>query len=154
MFNVRVYGILINAQNQILVSDEYIRGKFYTKFPGGGLEQGEGTRDCLKREFKEEMDLEVEVGEHIYTTDYYQQSAFNAADQLISIYYFANPIEAITFPLTHSKFDFTEDQLKIYNEKSEVETFRFIDLKDFSPHEVTLPIDKIVATLLLNNELK
>ena len=154
MFNVRVYGILINDQNQILVSDEYIRGKFYTKFPGGGLEQGEGTRDCLKREFKEEMYLEVEVGEHLYTTDYYQQSAFDPADQLISIYYFANPTEAIAFQLTHSKFDFTEDQLKIYNEKSEIETFRFIDLKNFSPHDVTLPVDKIVATLLLNKEVK
>ena len=154
MFNVRVYGILINSQNQILVSDEYIRGKYYTKFPGGGLEQGEGTRDCLKREFKEEMNLEVVVGEHLYTTDYYQQSAFDPADQLISIYYFAHPTETIAFQLTHSKFDFTEYQLKIYNEKSEIETFRFIDLKDFSANDVTLPVDKIVATLLLKKELK
>ena len=54
-FNLRVYGILINDQKQVLVSDEYIRGKHYTKFPGGGLEFGEGTRDCLAREFMEEM---------------------------------------------------------------------------------------------------
>ena len=64
MFNVRVYGILINDQRQVLVSDEFIRGEYYTKFPGGGWDFGEGPRDCLKREFKEEMDLEVEVGEH------------------------------------------------------------------------------------------
>ena len=37
MFNVRVYGIMINDKNQVLVSDEYIRGKFYTKFPGRGV---------------------------------------------------------------------------------------------------------------------
>ena len=49
MFNIRVYGILINEQHQLLVSDEYIRGNYYTKFPGGGLEFGEGTRDCLVR---------------------------------------------------------------------------------------------------------
>ena len=59
MFNIRVYGILINEKNQVLVADEYIRGGYYTKFPGGGLEFGEGTRDCLKREFKEEMNLKV-----------------------------------------------------------------------------------------------
>jgi hypothetical protein len=47
-FNLRVYGIVINDKKQILVADEYIRGGFYTKFPGGGLEFGEGTRDCLK----------------------------------------------------------------------------------------------------------
>src|SRR5665213_1208546 len=140
MFNIRVYGILINEKKQILVSDEYIRGKYYTKFPGGGLESGEGTRDCLKREFKEEMDLDVEVGDHIYTTDYFQRSAFNADDQIISIYYFVKPLEPISFSLTNSKFDFTENQLKIYHQKSEIETFRFVDFKDFSEDEVTLPI--------------
>ncbi|HEY5463036.1 MAG TPA: NUDIX hydrolase [Hanamia sp.] len=150
MFNVRVYGILINDQDQILVSDEYIRGKYYTKFPGGGLEIGEGTRDCLKREFREEMNLEVGVGDHLYTTDYYQQSAFNPDDQIISIYYFVKPMEQINFLLTHKEFDFTEDQLKVYREKSEIETFRFIDLKDLSEEEVTLPIDKIVVGLVIN----
>ena len=67
-----MYGVLINEKQQVLVSDEYIRGNYYTKFPGGGLEFGEGTRDCLRREFIEEMNLNVEVGEHIYTTDYFQ----------------------------------------------------------------------------------
>ncbi len=150
MFNVRVYGILINSENQILVSDEYIRGKYYTKFPGGGLEEGEGTRDCLKREFLEEMNLKVEVGAHLYTTDFYQESAFNPGDQILSIYYLVKPTEAITFPLTHSRFDFTEDQLQTYKEKSETETFRFIDLKSFSEEDITLPIDKIVAGLIKN----
>lgn len=149
MFTIRVYGIFINDKNEILVSDEYIRGKYYTKFPGGGLELGEGTRDCLKREFKEEMNLKVEVGDHIYTTDYYQESAFNAGDQVISIYYFVKPLEPVNCQLTHSQFDFTESQLAIYNEKKEIETFRFIALKDFSPEEVSLPIDKIVADLVL-----
>jgi ADP-ribose pyrophosphatase YjhB (NUDIX family) len=147
-FNVRVYGLLINDQNQILLSDEYIRGEYYTKFPGGGLEIGEGTRGCLEREFKEEMDLAVQVQEHFYTTDIYQQSAFNPAHQIISIYYFVTPLEKITFSLTHKEFDFTHNQLQVYKEKSEIETFRFLDLKDFSPEKVTLPIDKIVAKLL------
>jgi ADP-ribose pyrophosphatase YjhB (NUDIX family) len=148
MFNVRVYGILIE-KNQVLVSDEYIRGGYYTKFPGGGLEQGEGTRDCLKREFREEMNLEVETGSHFYTTDFYQQSAFRPEDQIISIYYFVRPLEPIRFPLIHTPFDFTEDQLKIYKERSEIETFRFINLENISEEDVTLPIDKIVVRLLL-----
>ena len=50
-FNIRVYGLLINEQKQVLVSDELIRGSYITKFPGGGLEFGEGTRNCLQREF-------------------------------------------------------------------------------------------------------
>src|SRR5207248_4907723 len=39
LFNVRVYGILIGENRQVLVSDEYIRGGYYTKFPGGGLDR-------------------------------------------------------------------------------------------------------------------
>jgi ADP-ribose pyrophosphatase YjhB (NUDIX family) len=147
-FNIRVYGILVNNQFQVLVSDEFIRGNYYTKFPGGGLEFGEGTRDCLKREFKEEMDLNVKVGDHIYTTDFFQMSAFNSAHQIISIYYFAEALEPIKAPLRDKPFDFDERELKMYKEKGETETFRFIEWVKFSEETVTLPIDKIVSRMI------
>jgi len=41
-FNVRVYGLLINDRNEILISDEQEYGMQFSKFPGGGLEYGEG----------------------------------------------------------------------------------------------------------------
>ncbi len=148
MFNLRVYGILINESKQVLVSDELIRGSYITKFPGGGLEFGEGTRNCLQREFMEEMKLKVEIGEHIYTTDYFQLSAFNPDHQIISIYYFANPLEKIKVPLRNKPFDFDEEQMKVYETTSETETFRFIDWNDFSSESLTLPIDKIVAGII------
>ncbi len=147
-FNIRVYGILVNEQKQVLVSDEYIRGNYYTKFPGGGLEFGEGTRDCLKREFMEEMHLAVEIGEHIYTTDYFQMSAFNPDHQIISIYYFAKALEEIKAPLRDKPFDFDEQQLAVYEKTKETETFRFIEWSDFSEESVTLPIDKIVSRMI------
>jgi 8-oxo-dGTP diphosphatase len=148
MFNVRVYGILLGENKKVLVSDEFIRGGYYTKFPGGGLEFGEGTRDCLKREFKEEMDLEVSIGDHLYTTDFFQMSAFNPEHQIISIYYFAQALEPIRAPLRLTPFDFDEQQMKIYAEKKETETFRFIDWDAFGEESVTLPIDKVVAGML------
>lgn len=147
-FNIRVYGILLNEQKQVLVSDELIRGSYITKFPGGGLEFGEGTRDCLQREFMEEMNLKVEVGHHIYTTDYFQMSAFNPEHQIISIYYFATALEDIQVPLREKPFDFDEEQMKVYEEKNETETFRFINWDDFSAEQVTLPIDKIVSSII------
>ena len=149
LFNIRVYGILVNEKRQILLSDEYIRGKYYTKFPGGGLEFGEGTRDCLAREIKEEMDLQVEVGEHIYTTDFYQPSAFNPRHQIISIYYYVHPLEEIKFDLREKPFDFNEKELTAYREIGETETFRFVNLDQFSVEILTLPIDKIVGELIL-----
>ena len=148
MFNIRIYGILINEQKQVLVSDEFIRGQYYTKFCGGGLEKGEGTIDCLKREFMEEMNLKVDVTSHLYTTDFYQQSAFNPAHQIISIYYYVKTPEDIKVPLRSKPFDFDAEQLNVYKQKGETETFRFIDWDDFSDASVTLPIDKIVAKIV------
>ncbi len=148
LFNVRVYGILLGDNDRVLVSDELIRGDYITKFPGGGLEFGEGTRDCLKREFKEEMDLDVAVGDHLYTTDFFQLSAFNPEHQIISIYYFVEALEPIRAPLRTKPFDFDERELQIYAERKETETFRFIERASFNEHSMTLPIDKAVAGLL------
>ncbi len=148
LFNIRVYGLLINEQKQVLVSDELIRGMYITKFPGGGLEFGEGTRDCLQREFMEEMNLKVTIGHHLYTTDYFQMSAFNPEHQIISIYYFAHAQEEITAPLRSKPFDFDAAQMAVYEEKKETETFRFINWENFSDADLTLPIDKIVAGLV------
>jgi ADP-ribose pyrophosphatase YjhB (NUDIX family) len=147
-FNIRVYGVLINEQKQVLVSDELIRGNYFTKFPGGGLEFGEGTRDCLKREFIEEMNLKVEVAEHLYTTDYFQISAFNPDHQIISIYYRVKPLEEISVRLSTTLFDFDEGQMATYNQHSETESFRFIDWDHLTEESVTLPIDKLVVRML------
>src|SRR6478609_2076845 len=86
-FNIRVYGLLVNAEGAVLLSRERIGDIEFTKLPGGGMEFGEGTHECLIREFKEELGIDIEVTEHFYTTDFFQQSAFRSADQLISIYY-------------------------------------------------------------------
>ena len=150
-FNVRVYGILINEQKEVLVSDEYIRGGYFTKFPGGGLEFGEGTRDCLAREFMEEMNLRVAVEEHLYTTYFFQMSAFNTEHQIISIYYKVRPLEEIRVPLRNKPFDFDAQQLKVYEEAKQTETFRFIPWESFSREVITLPIDKVVADLVKKN---
>ena len=135
-FNIRVYGILISKENKVLVCDEVIKGMKITKFPGGGLEFGEGTVDCLKREFMEEAALEIEVGEHFYTTDYFQVSAYNPSHQIISIYYRVNPIAEFTeLPFDLSA---TDDSIE----------FRWIDIKVISENDFTLPIDKIVGKML------
>jgi 8-oxo-dGTP diphosphatase len=148
MFNIRVYGILLGKNHEVLVSDEFIRGNQYTKFPGGGLEFGEGTRDCLKREFMEEMNLEVRVTDHLYTTDFFQMSAFNPDHQIISIYYKVEALEEIKVPIRTTLFDFDEEQMAVYDKTGETETFRFVTWDSFSEDSVTLPIDKVVAGLL------
>lgn len=145
-FNIRVYGILKDAHNRVLVSDEYIRGSFFTKFPGGGLEFGEGTRDCLRREFKEETGMDVTIGDHIYTTDFYQVSAFNNNDQIISIYYFAQSETYDELIIKIKTFDFEPHQVADPNGESEV--FRWVEWNDLNEETVSLPIDKLVVKML------
>ena len=146
LFNVRVYGILIDSKNRLLVSDEFIRGNYFTKFPGGGLEFGEGTRDCLKREFKEETNLDVTIGDHIYTTDFFQISAFNNVDQILSIYYFVHADEPIPLTTKTTLFDFQPNQ--VADPKGEAEVFRWIEWNEVSEDSVSLPIDKVVVKML------
>jgi len=143
-FNIRVYGILLH-NNSVLVSDEIIKGKFYTKFPGGGLEFGEGTRDCLRREFAEETGLDVLIDDHIYTTDFYQSSAFHTDQQIISIYYFVSCSDITNLKTANEPFQFSETQLAA---NKDCEVFRWIPLNDLKEENVSLPIDKIVVNLI------
>lgn len=146
LFNVRVYGLLFDEQKRLLVSDEYIRGHYFTKLPGGGLETGEGTRDCLKREFMEEAGLVVEVGDHIYTTDFFQISAFNNKDQIISIYYLVTAESPIDIKTTAIPFNFAPHQVADPNGESEV--FRWIEWDELHEGHMSLPIDKVVINLI------
>lgn len=149
LFNVRVYGILIDDQQRLLVSDEFIRGQFFTKLPGGGLEIGEGTRDCLAREFKEETGLEVTVGEHLYTTDFFQISAFNNKDQIISIYYRVHCTNLSVLKTSEIAFDFLAEQTA--DNTRTAESFRWIHWNDLTEESMSLPIDKVAIRFLKQN---
>src|SRR4051794_19802256 len=145
-FTIRVYGILMDENKRVLLSDEFIRGDYYTKFPGGGMEFGEGTRDCLKREFKEETGLDVTIGDHIYTTDFFQISAFNNVNQIISIYYFVHADEPVDLATKNDLFDFEPHQVS--DPGGEAEVFRWVEWNHLGEEAVSLPIDKVVVKML------
>jgi len=140
-FNVRVYGVLIQ-DNKVLVSDEYIKGNHITKFPGGGLEFGEGTIDCVKREFMEELNFPIEVESHFYTTDFFVASAFAPNNQVVSIYYNVKPIKTIKESFSSKVHD--------YKIKEGAQSFRWIPLNKLSSDDLTLIIDKRVVEMILD----
>lgn len=140
IFNVRVYGLLLD-EGRVLVSDELIKGRQITKFPGGGLEFGEGTIECVIREFKEELNLKIEVVDHFYTTDFFVASAFNANNQVISIYYHVRALEPIESKISESEFDF--DELK-----EGAQAFRWLKVDELHENNFTFAIDKKVSSLL------
>jgi 8-oxo-dGTP diphosphatase len=143
-FNVRVYGLWVNEKAEVLVTDEYIYNKYLTKFPGGGLEFGEGLIDCLKREWREELNTEIIVKNHFYTTDFFQVSVFNSNAQVISIYYLVEPLGLKQLELKNSVFDF--DKLE-----DGAQVFRFLPISALNESDLTLPIDQKVAGLLKEN---
>jgi len=139
-FNVRVYGLLINKNNEILVSDEQEYGFRFSKFPGGGLEFGEGLIDGLKREFIEECYAEIEVLSHFYTTDFFEKSAFNDS-QIISVYYLVKEKSPLKLVFKTKIYDFDTDG-------DILQAFRWVKIEDLSIDEITFKTDKKVAELL------
>lgn len=145
LFNVRVYGILINDRNEVLISDERTENVSFTKFPGGGLEYGEGLIDALKREYLEETGMEVEVIKHIYTTDFFEKSSFNDS-QIISIYYQVEQKNNVELNIRTKSFDFTEKSLE-----GKLQAFRLIPLNKLQENDLTFKTDQVAWVEFLKN---
>ena len=139
-YNIRVYGLLINKHNEILLSKEFRFGKRFAKFPGGGHKLGEGVIDCLKREFQEELGIDIDKVEHFYTTDIFQVSTFAIDEQLISIYYTVN---------SNSIDSIQQNQKSLDIDEGDDHTFLWKNIEDLSEEDVTYPIDKLVVKLLV-----
>ncbi len=132
-FNVRIYGLLV-VQNQLLIIREPFAGTIIDKFPGGGLEYGEGTHECLIREFKEELNLEIEVLDHFYTQDYFLQSRFDENEQILMIYYRVSAKDI--------------SQLELLD--TDIQELIWINLDQISTDDLTLETDKRVVEMLRN----
>lgn len=140
-FNIRVYGILRNAKNEVLLSDEYVLDRYMTKFPGGGLKFGEGPEDCIRREAIEEFGQEIEIVDHFYTTGFFQKALFYTDHQLISIYYMIKLRVKPGFKISEKSFDF---EGKINGSQS----FRWADPNKIKTEELSFPIDRFVMNLI------
>ena len=134
-FNIRVYGLIIES-GSILLSKELIMGEEVFKFPGGGLEYGEGLIDGLNREFEEEIGQKIYNLKHYYTTDFFQRSSFKYTDQLLSIYYTGKLKQKVVNKINKPKKDqpvFIWEKLETLNEVK----FKF-------------PIDQLIVKKLKN----
>ncbi len=140
-FNVRVYGILLNDLQEILVAEEFHYDTFMRKFPGGGLQFGEGIKDALIREIKEELDEDVEGCVHFYTTDFFVRSAFNENHQVIAVYYLVKTPKSIL-----EKFRGDSQRATLNGD----EYFRWMPLKNVRPEDFTFPVDQQAVKLILD----
>lgn len=124
--NIRIYGLYLNSENELLALHEYYAGEELIKLPGGGLEFGEGTIACLEREFLEELNLKIKVKEHFYTQEDFIVSKFRENEQLLTIYYLVDILNL--------------EKLQIMDDS--IQEIKWISLQEENP--LPLPIDKIV----------
>jgi len=124
--NVRVYACVVKDKKVLTLFEEYA-GEPLMKFPGGGLEYGEGLTDCLKREFEEELNVHIEIVEHLYTQEDFLISRFKENEQLLTIYYMVNIINEEDFIILDPC----------------IEKIDWVSI-DSTENPFSLPIDKIV----------
>lgn len=143
-FNLRVYGLCVR-EGAVLVSDEQHRGVHMTKFPGGGVELGEGIGDALLREFREEMDAEVVMKSLYYVNPFFQPSGFDSNHQVISIYYLIEIAQ-------HAPTTRFSEKVRDFEHAAPHEfVYRWVKLSDLNPEEFTFPIDRAVVQKLLDD---
>ena len=66
-----VAAVIFDEQGRIFATQRgYGEWKDWWEFPGGKIEPGETPQQALKREIREELDAEIEVGELLRTIDY------------------------------------------------------------------------------------
>lgn len=124
--NVRVYACVVKDKKVLTLFEEYA-GEPLMKFPGGGLEYGEGLTDCLKREFEEELNVHIEIAEHLYTQEDFLVSRFKENEQLLTIYYIVNILNEEDFIILDPC----------------IERIDWIEI-DTEENPFSLPVDKIV----------
>lgn len=139
---IRVYGFILNDKDEILIAEEYHYNSFMRKFPGGGLEPGEGVQDGLRRELREELNLEVEIGAHVHTTPDFIESVFNKQLQVIGIYYQVSTIDNI---------DSLYRELYEMPNENGIEKFKWVPLEELKPSDLTFPMDQQAFMSLLKS---
>lgn len=129
-FNIRVYACVVKDKKVLVLHEEYA-GDFLIKFPGGGLEFGESTIECLHREFLEELNIKITDLQHLYTQEDFVISKFRENEQLLTVYYTADILDESEFLIMDPCIEKTE-WLPLQNEGEPLK----------------LPVDKVVFKIL------
>lgn len=67
---VRVCGLFYDVERLLLLNHKGLYGHDFWAPPGGGVEFGETAEQALKREFLEECNLEVKVGNFLFACEF------------------------------------------------------------------------------------
>lgn len=97
----QVTAAIITKDNLILIAKRGSTDKLANmwEFPGGKVEKGESPEECLRREIKEEFNIEIEVG------DFFGESIYDYEyDSIRLLAYWAYWKSGIIVPLVHDEY--------------------------------------------------
>lgn len=141
-FNLRSYGLLIE-KGKVLLSKEWYPHfpEGMIKFPGGGVQLGEGVADAVKREFMEELQMPITVKDIFHVPHGFLKSHFDNT-QVVSFYWNVTRLGG-QVPLSSPR-EILTDRGTPGRQK-----FMWIDLKEFDALKMTFPFDQEVGHRLL-----
>jgi len=85
-FRIAIYGVLL-VNGRALMTRTKVPSGSIINFPGGGLELGENPVEALRREYREETSLEVEIEKLLFCTESFQQNPDYQDEQLYHVFY-------------------------------------------------------------------
>jgi 8-oxo-dGTP diphosphatase len=96
---IEVVAGLIFRRGKILVCQRKEEGSFPLKweFPGGKIETGETPADALRRELKEELDIDVEGMTEVLSYEHVYPSAYEVQLRFFRIQNFTGAIQNLVF---------------------------------------------------------
>lgn len=139
---VRVKGLIINSNNEILLGYSY----HTYQFPGGHLEKGESIKECLKREILEEtgMDISFSNMQSLLSIKYYMRKLNNKKNYCEKIHYYVIKTDA---KVNLRNTNYTKE------EKTGNYVLRYINMDDIEDvlieHVNKYPSQKVIAYEML-----
>jgi len=100
----KVTAAIIKDENRLLISKRHSKDTLGGKweFPGGKIEPGETPKECLVREIKEELGVEVKIG------PFYDENVYSSQDHDIHLlFYWAEVITGKVIPVVHDDLKWT-----------------------------------------------
>ncbi|MED4287174.1 (deoxy)nucleoside triphosphate pyrophosphohydrolase [Priestia megaterium] len=94
----KVVAAIIKEKDQILIAQRHSKDPLAGKweFPGGKLERGETPAECLAREIREELRVEIEI------KSFYDDNVYDSKDQAIHLlFYWAEVVDGEVTPVVH-----------------------------------------------------
>ena len=98
---VRVKALIINSKGNILLA---FNNNTY-QFPGGHTDDDETIEECMKREIKEEVGIEVEVGEPFLSIETYDSNYFNTGKKVLNTIYYYRVLTDLEPDFSKTKYD-------------------------------------------------